>query len=116
MAFFLGCVKLRPKLLMLFFGGLTLGNGNTPIWQNPRDPKGIPRHSMGERSDRCCHISPSFMPLLPNFALILKSQKIQNNAENRRPLKTQKTGGLGTDSESWHVSAGRNLRNAMLAL
>lgn len=82
-------MTLRPKLLTLSLRGrVTLGNGNPSIQQNPRGPKGITRHSMGERRDRCCHISSSFMPLLPNFALILKLQKTKNNAENRRPLDT----------------------------
>lgn len=69
-------MKMRPKLLTLFLG-LGGGEGDSGKWESiysaeRKGPKGITRHSMGERRDRGCLISSSFMPLLPNFPLILK--------------------------------------------
>ena len=103
---FFVCVNVRPKLLIWFCGDLTLANGDPALLQIPGDPKGLSRHSMEERSDRCCHISSSSMPLLPNLAPTLKPrmklQKMKNDAENSTEdsLKTRKTNGLVIDSES----------------
>lgn len=72
--------------------GAGSGEGNPSILPDPRDPKGTFRHSMRDRSDRGGHISSLCIPLLPNIAPTqkprMKLQKVKNNAENKRPLKT----------------------------
>lgn len=58
---------------------------------------------MGERSDRCDHISSLSGSLFPNFASTLKPriklQKVENDVRNgvESPLTTQKIEGLGAN-------------------
>lgn len=114
------CVKVRPEFLMWFCGGLPLGHGDAGLLQG--DPKGISGHPTGERSDQSSHISSVSMPLLPNFALTLKS-RIQNYRRGRirwttvqktpsecgRPMDLQQT-------QNPRISAARKLRSAVFIL
>lgn len=58
---------------------------------------------MGERSDRCDHVSLLSGPLFPNFASTLKPriklQKVEKDFGNGvgNPFRTQKIHGLGAD-------------------
>ena len=105
---------------MWFCGGLPLGHGDAGLLQGY--PKGISGHPIGERREQSSHISSVSMPLLPNFALTLKSRtnyrrgRIRWTTVQKTPSKCGRPMDLQQTQNPRISAAARKLRSAVFIL